>query len=673
MHRLLPVLAALLAASAVSANQRLTDMVDVPKPTWETQKQARTYLIDIPAPRGQITDRHGKPLAQTRVAYNLGLSFPTPLDFNDSRVVNFARSQILTAEKLLNQRFNVTDEALVQHYSNRGILPFILAEDLSNAQVAAVSRGLGTGLVLQPAYVRHYPQGESAAHIVGYTGRVAPLSLKPIENKDLLFPDAVGREGLEKVFDNELRGEPGVLNLTLNVEGKRTTERIVRQPVPGYNVITTLDLDVQKACETALAKSGRRGAVVVVDPNNGEILGMASRPSFDPNSFIPVIKQEVFDKLNNDPAVPLYPRAFRSAYPPGSTFKTFVGLAALESGEITPSSRISCPGGLQVGNFYFRNHRSGHSGNLTLAQALAQSCNTWYYQAGLKICDEPNHAWAHALGFGQRTGIPLAAESPGNVPDDDYMLRVHNRKILQGDTANISIGQGDVLVTPLQMAQAMGVLAARGSFHQTRLVKQVQSLDNKIVAAYPDRVRAELNIAEENLDDLNKGLVMVTTHGTGTGRRAATVRGVKVAGKTGTAQWGPVRKRRNAAWFAGYAPANHPPLYAFAAVVESNPGESISAGTYAAPVIGNLLATLFKGYKPPAKGDKKDGETAEETAAETPGMPDTEDGEDITLSLETPVELTELTTDLMNPEGAPTFDEPASMTPTPPPPPPSFE
>jgi len=673
MHRLLPVLAALLAASAVSANQRLTDMVDVPKPTWETQKQARTYLIDIPAPRGQITDRHGKPLAQTRVAYNLGLSFPTPLDFNDSRVVNFARSQILTAEKLLNQRFNVTDEALVQHYSNRGILPFILAEDLSNAQVAAVSRGLGTGLVLQPAYVRHYPQGESAAHIVGYTGRVAPLSLKPIENKDLLFPDAEGREGLEKVFDNELRGEPGVLNLTLNVEGKRTTERIVRQPVPGYNVITTLDLDVQKACETALAKSGRRGAVVVVDPNNGEILGMASRPSFDPNSFIPVIKQEVFDKLNNDPAVPLYPRAFRSAYPPGSTFKTFVGLAALESGEITPSSRISCPGGLQVGNFYFRNHRSGHSGNLTLAQALAQSCNTWFYQAGLIIGVEPILEWAHALGFGQRTGIPLAAESPGNVPDDDYMLRVHNRKILQGDTANISIGQGDVLVTPLQMAQAMGVLAARGSFHQTRLVKQVQSLDNKIVAAYPDRVRAELNIAEENLDDLNKGLVMVTTHGTGTGRRAATVRGVKVAGKTGTAQWGPVRKRRNAAWFAGYAPANHPPLYAFAAVVESNPGESISAGTYAAPVIGNLLATLFKGYKPPAKGDKKDGETAEETAAETPGMPDTEDGEDITLSLETPVELTELTTDLMNPEGAPTFDEPASMTPTPPPPPPSFE
>jgi penicillin-binding protein 2 len=376
-----------------------------------------------------------------------------------------------------------------------------------------------------------------------------------------------------------------------------------------------------------------------------------------------VIKPEVFAKLNEDPSVPLYPRAFRSAYPPGSTFKTFVGLAALESGEITPKTRISCPGGLQVGNFYFRNHRSGHSGNLTLAQALAQSCNTWFYQAGLKIGAEPIIAWADALGLGKRTGIPLAAESPGNIPDDDYMLRVHNRKILQGDTANISIGQGDILVTPLQMAQAMGALAARGSFHQTRLVKQVQSLDNKVTAAYPDRIRSELNISEENLDDLNKGLVMVTSHGTGTGRRAATVRGVKVAGKTGTAQWGPVRKRRNASWFAGYAPANHPPLYAFSAVIEGNPGESLSGGTYAAPVIGNVLSQLLKGYKPPSPEEQKKAEEAEaeETAAElieeTTTDPVLDSDEGMTLSLDTPVELSEFTSDLMNPDGAPTLEE----------------
>lgn len=639
MHRFLTLIAISAMALPALANQRMTDLVEVPKPTWETQRQARTHLLHIPAPRGQITDRHGAPLAQTRVAYNLGLSFPTPLEFTDSEAVNFARSQILTAQELLGRTFSVTDEALVQHYNNRGILPFTLAEDLKPEEIAAVSRGLGTGLVLQPAYVRHYPLGSLAAHIIGYTGRVAPLSVRPLENKDLIFPDSEGREGLEKVFDNELRGTTGVLNLTLNAEGKRTTERIVRQPVPGYNIITTLDLKVQKACEDALAKSGRRGAVVVIDPSTGEILGMASRPSFDPNVFIPIVRPEIFSQLNEDPSAPLYPRAFRSAYPPGSTFKTFVGLAALETGLITPETRISCPGGLQVGNFYFRNHRSGHSGNLTFAQALAQSCNTWFYQAGLKIGAEPIIVWSEALGLGQRTGIPLAAEAAGNIPTDDYMLRVHNRRILQGDIANMSIGQGDILITPLQMAQAMGVIAARGTFHQTRLVRQVQSLDNRVIAAYPPRVRAELNISDTTLDDVNKGLIMVTSDGTGTGRRAATVKGIQVAGKTGTAQWGPVRKSRNAAWFAGYAPANHLPLYAFAAVVEGNPGESVGGGAAAAPVIGAVLSDLLKDYQPPTPDDPKD---TDETEDET-----------VPVALEDALEVTEFTEDLMNPEGAP--------------------
>ncbi|MBU3665130.1 MAG: penicillin-binding protein 2 [Chthoniobacterales bacterium] len=625
----------LAAATSRAAGTPHSDVVEVPQPTWETQKQARTYLLHIPAPRGQITDRNGAPMAQSRVSYNLGLSFPTPLEFTDGQAVNFARSQILTAEKLLGRKFEVTDEALLQHYKNRGILPFILAEDLGPEQITAVSRGLGAGLVLQPAYVRYYPLGALAAHIVGYVGRVAPLSVKPIENKDLIFPDSEGREGLEQVFDDELRGTPGVVNVTLNAEGKRTHERIVQQPVPGYNVITTLDLKVQKACEDALAKTGRRGAVVVIDPRSGEILGMASRPSFDPNVFIPIVRPEVFDKLNNDPTAPLYPRAFRSAYPPGSTFKTFVGLAALQSGLITAETELSCPGGLQVGNFYFRNWKSGHSGQLNLAEALAQSCNTWFYQAGLKIGAAPIIEWATALGLGKRTGIPLGSESRGNIPDDDYMLRVHKRRILQGDVANMSIGQGDILITPLQMAQAMGVIAADGSFHQTRLVKQVQSINNQPVSAYQDRVRAELNISEQNLADLTEGLVKVTTSGTGS--RAATVKGVKVAGKTGTAQWGPVSKRRNAAWFGGFAPADNP-LYAFAAVIEGNPGETIAGGANAAPVIGSVLATLLKDYKPPKPEEEKKDEPEEKKQAE-----DKKPG----------VDEADITEDVMNPQGAP--------------------
>lgn len=633
-------LSCFLAAATLPAAQRFTDLVEVPRPSWETQKQARIYLLSIPAPRGQITDRNGAPLAQSRVSYNLGLKFPTPLEFSDSQAVNFARSQILTAEKLLGRRFDVSDEAIVQHYKNRGILPFFLSEDLSPDQISAVSRGLGTGLVLQPSYVRHYPLNALAGHIVGYVGRQAPLSVKEITNRDLIFPDSEGREGLEKIFDNELRGTPGVFNITLNAEGRRTQEKTISAPIPGYNIVTTLDLKVQKACEDALAESGRRGAVVVIDPSNGEILGMASKPSFDPNVFIPMVRPDVFEKLSKDPSAPLLPRAFRSAYQPGSTFKTFVGLAALESGQINAETRISCPGGLQVGNFYFRNHRSGNSGNLTLAQALAQSCNTWFYQVGLKIGAQPIIQWAHAVGFGRRTGIPLEAEAGGNIPTDDYMLKVHHRKILQGDIANMSIGQGSILVTPLQMAQAMGVIASGGKFHQTRLIKQVQSIDNRVVSAYPDRMRSELSASEEHFADLRKGLLMVTSEGTG--QRAATVKGLKIAGKTGTAQWS---KGRNAAWFAGFAPAENP-LYAFAAVVEGNPGEKIAGGANAAPVIGAVLADLLKDYKPPAKVSKSEGEAEAETspADQPPGEPSSED--------ET-VSPSEQTEDLMNTGDAP--------------------
>ncbi|MFZ9931685.1 MAG: penicillin-binding protein 2 [Chthoniobacterales bacterium] len=627
----------LAGSSGHGAPQRLIDLVDVPRPTWETQKQARTYLLHIPAPRGQITDRNGAPLAQSRVAYNLGLKFPTPLEFTDSEAVNFARSQILTAETLLGRKFDVSDETIVQHYKNRGILPLLLAEDLPPEQIAAVSRGLGTGLDLQPSYVRHYPLNAMASHIVGYVGRKAPLSVKPIENRDLIFSDSEGREGLEKFFDDELRGTPGVLNVTLNAEGKRTVERVVSEPVPGYNIVTTLDLKVQKACEDALAQTGRRGAVVVIDPNNGEILGMASRPSFDLNLFIPIVRPEIFDGLNKDPSAPLYPRAFRSAYPPGSTFKTFVGLAALQTGDINGDTMISCPAGIQIGNHYFKNH-SGNMGSMPLARALAQSCNTWFYQAGLKIGAQPIIDWARALGLGRRTGIPVSAEASGNIPTDDYMLKVHNRKILRGDVANMSIGQGDILVSPLQMAQAMGVIAARGTFHLTRLVKQVQGIDNGVITAYPDRVWAELGIEEKNLEELQKGLVMVTT--SGTGRRAATVKGVEVAGKTGTAQWGPVSKRRNAAWFTGYAPADRP-LYAFAAVVEGNPGESLAGGQNAAPVIGAVLANLLKDYRTPE-------ETPASPPTEEPTEPEAEVSEE---------PATEYTEDVMNPEGAPMPEE----------------
>jgi len=578
-----------------------TGSVENPVPTWETQKQARTFVLGVPAPRGQITDRNGVPLAQNRLSYNLAISFPTPLNWDDATAISFARQQIALAQQILGRPIPLRDDAIVNHYKNRGLLALDLVEDLTPEELGRVQRGLTPNLILRQTYARIYPEGKLAAHILGYTGREAPLSTRPIENKDLIFPENEGREGIEQSFDTELRGIPGLIHMTFDPEGRKTSERMARPPVPGYNVILTIDRNLQKLAEEVLAENSQRGAVTIIDPNSGEILAMASNPSFDPNLFVPILRKDVFDKLNNDPDDPLVPRAFRSAYPPGSTYKTFVGFAGLESGAITPKTTFSCPPYFSVGTHTFANWKKVSAGTLNFVGAMEQSCNTWFYQAGLKIGAPAIIDYSLKLGLGRRSGIPLRAETTGNIPTDQYMLRVHRREIKRGDVANMSIGQGDILISPLQMAQAMGVIAAGGRFHQTRLVKQVQSIDNRVVAAYPDRLREEIPVNEDIMAAMRKALVEVTSGGQGTGHRAA-VKGIKVAGKTGTAQWGPTEKQRTAAWFAGFLPADAP-QFAFAAVYEGDAGVKTGGGSHAAPIIGKIFRKVYSGGKPDEKED----------------------------------------------------------------------
>jgi penicillin-binding protein 2 len=570
-----------------------TGFVENPKPTWETQKQARTFVLGIPAPRGQITDRNGKPFAQTRLSYNLAVSFPAPLDWPDNKVLAFATQLITLASGLLQKPISVSNEAILNHYKNRGVLPMDIAEDLSPQELAVVQRGLTPNLILRQTYVRFYPNGPLAGHIIGYTGREAPLSVRPIENNDLIFSDSQGREGLEQVFDNELRGQVGLLHVTFDAAGNKMSERIARPPVPGYNIITTLDEEIQRICEKVLAKSCKRGAIVVIDPNTGEILAMASQPGFNPNEFVPAVKKEVFERYSNDEGDPLVPRAYRSAYPAGSTFKVVVGFAALETGKITPQNNFDCPTAITIGDHTFKNWKKKGAGSLNFVEALTQSCNTWFYQVALKIGADSIIDYAHRLGLGKRTGIPIYAESAGNIPTNEYMQRVHKRAIKRGDVANMAIGQGDILITPLQMAQALGVIASAGKFHQTRLVKQLQSLDNRVVAAYPDRIREEIPVAPQIDKTLRQALRNVVYDGQGTGH-AAQVKGVKVAGKTGTAQWGPENKQRTAAWFTGFVPAENPE-YAFAALYEGEPNDdSVHGGSHAAPLVSKVFREVYK-------------------------------------------------------------------------------
>jgi penicillin-binding protein 2 len=570
------------------------------KPTWLTERFARTYVLKIPAPRGQIVDRNGEPLAVTRVAQNLGIIFPTPLDYSDAKAVAFARAQIQKAERLTGRTITIADKTIERHYRNRGVLPLDILQDVTPEQQAALKDQLGEGLALHPMYVRHYPNGPLAAHIIGYAGRAGGAQDGPIENNEMLWPEAEGRDGLEASFNEQLTGKPGQITINFDAKGKKTSEKVTVAPEPGYNVVTTLDINLQQLSEKALQKGAKRGALVFVDPNNGDILAMASWPSFDPNLFIPAISPEQYKALNDDPNKPMIPRAFRSAYPPGSTFKTFVGIAALESGAISIFDEFSGPPSMQVGNIVMRNWKKTDAGMLTFAGAMEQSCDTWFYQVGIKTGSKAMIEWSQRFGFGSKTGIPLRSEAEGFIPTDEYMKKREGRRLSSGDLANISIGQGDLLVTPLQLAQAMGTVANGGVFYQTRLVLQVQSLDDKIVTGYDLRVKDQIQMKSENIAELKKALVDVVTGAHATGRRAE-VDNIQVAGKTGTAQWGPKKKERNAAWFAGFAPADQP-KYAFAALYESDVNEpNTHGGTVAAPLISQVLKEVYKVEEKPKK------------------------------------------------------------------------
>ena len=381
----------------------------------------------------------------------------------------------------------------------------------------------------------------------------------------------------------------------------RRSEKIATPPVPGYNVVTTLDLHLQELAEKALEAKAKRGAIVIIDPNTGDILALASWPTFDPNAFVPSISTKKFQELQDDPNIPLLPRAYRSAYPPGSTFKVAVGLAALESGAVTTNDLYHCVPSIEIGNVTFHNWKKTDRGDLNFIQALTESCDTWFYQVGIKTGAEPIIDWAQRLGFGAKCGIPLRGEAEGRVPNDQYMKATHGRKLLNGDIANMSIGQGDLLVTPLQMAQAMAIVGNGGTFYQTRLVQQVQTVDNQIVSAYNVREKKTIGASPLVMGQLHIAMVEAVNGPTGTAHQAS-LDTVSVAGKTGTAQWGPKNKERTAAWFAGFAPADHP-RYAFAALYEGEVGSTVHGGSAAAPMIGKILRDVFN---EPEKGrDKK--------------------------------------------------------------------
>jgi penicillin-binding protein 2 len=556
-----------------------------------TRKDARTITLKIPAPRGMIVDREGEPMAQNQVAYQVALQYPQFENADRGFVIDWARARLNTLAPLVANLTVFSDEELFDHYRHRRWLPLLVSGQMGEKEARGMESKLGSGLVLHPVYRRYYPHGELAAHILGYSGSVGKLPTGPINFNEPLWEESEGRAGLEKLYDSQLTGEPGMKKLLFDENGNKLLEEQVKRPRPGGTLVSSLNLKWQLLAEKTLRNGCKRGAFVVIDVITGEVLVMASRPSFDLNRFIPGIGDAEFKALNEDPATPLYGRAFQSAYPPASSYKPIVALAALNNGVVTEDSTIHCPAAITIGNHTFNNWSKTPEGDINVKRAIARSCNTWFYQVGIETGPSVFLGLSRRLGFGERSGLPLIGETPGNVPNDEWMLKHEKRRILDGDTANLSIGQGSLLASPLQVAQAMAGIANGGALPKLHLVRQMQDARGRVVLAPIPERKNLLGLEPTAVEIVRKGMSETVNGGGGTGRSAA-LSYTKLCGKTGTAQWGPKSKNQRLAWFAGFLPADNP-RYSFAVLYEGRPNEKVSGGRMAAP----MVKKFFEGIK----------------------------------------------------------------------------
>ena len=554
------------------------------------RKDARTITLSIPAPRGPILDRNGQTLATSRVAWQLGLQFEQFEKADRPFVIDWARQRLAKAKTLVKDIKEPTDDELWNHYNDRRWLPLLISTHLHEAEKKKIEPSLTKGLILHPVYQRYYPGGELAAHILGYAGSMGKLPTGPINFNEPMWEETEGRSGLEKIYNRELSGQPGTKKLLFDEHGRKFPEEQPRRPRPGGTVVSTLNLEWQKHAEKVLKEKSKRGAFVLIDVNTGEVLVMASRPSFNLNVFVPSISDAELKALDEDPSAPRFGRAFQSKYPPGSCFKPIVAMTALNNGKITEDTLINCPGAITLGNHTFHNHNKKAAGSINVIQALASSNNIWFGKVGMDLGANAFLSTARRFGFGSTTGLDLIGETEGTVPTNEWMMKVHRRNFKDGDDFNLSIGQGSLEVSPLQVAQAMAGIANGGVLPKLHLVMQVQDPYGRVIKqAVPDK-RNWLGIDPEHILTVRKGMREVVDGGTG---RSAELSFTELCGKTGTAQW---NNDRNLAWFGGFLPYDEP-RFAFAAVYEGSRGEKPSGGKNAAPIVKAFFEPLKDEFK----------------------------------------------------------------------------
>jgi penicillin-binding protein 2 len=581
--------------------------------------------VRIPAIRGEIRDRNGVVLVTNRPSYCVEFFLPELVsgyakrygqaptiefqtedsnrmlrDRKEADIVKILDRTIIPRLEALKVAEPYNAKRLRTHYRNNALLPFTYREDLDFATFAMFAeKDLGLpGVHVNVKPVRRYVYNAMAAQILGYVGAPEDTNnLSDLKDFDFYEPDVQGRTNLEYFIDGVLRGKPGKRILKKNATGKIEGERDVIQPIAGANVYLTIDARMQYIVERAIRSVGR-AACVVVEPNNGQILAMASVPSYDPNSFIPAISASDWAALKDADADPLTNRSI-SAYAPGSAYKIVIALAGLSVG--LEKARFTCTGGVSYGNTYMKcwiaEKRRSH-GPQTLTDAIKNSCNAYFYQYGNAAGIEAINKVGATFGLGKPSGIELTGEDPGLLPSPDWLRVNKYKKWSQGQTANTSIGQGYVLANPLQMAMIAATVANGGTTYRPSLIYQIQEADGTMIRR-PAKIRGNLlkdnGIREDQIELIRRGMWRVVNDPGGTGTRAQ-IPGITVAGKTGTAQFWRDGDKDNHTWFIAFAPYESPKIAMAVLVQGAKAGGQVPA-PIAAKIIEEILA-LDRGYDP---------------------------------------------------------------------------
>ena len=539
----------------------------------------RVRSIPIIAPRGRMLDRDGRVLVDNYPSFSVLLLRDDPAEV-DKNLPTIADGLGLSLDDVKDQLENTKNLPKFQ--------PIVIKPEATPADVAFIESHRADIPILEMLMVqrRRYLPGAFMAHATGYVGEVSEAQIEDKDNKGKLRPgDVAGKSGLERQYNDILVGTDGMRRVIVNSVGKEMGRLSQQEAIPGKQIQLTIDYELQQVAEAGLGD--KKGAVIALDPRTGEVLAFASHPAPDPNDFAVRVSKEEWQRLNDDPGHPLLNRVTQAQLAPGSVFKIVMATAMLESKVPPENFTAFCPG---YGVFYGQMHKcwvygkSSH-GVVNLHSAIVHSCDVFFYNIGMRMGIGTISKYAKMLGLGAKTGIDLPSEEPGLVPSEEWVQRVYHHKWYPGSTISVSIGQGSVMVTPLQVAYAIGGIASGGNFKQPHLLKDA-----------PNVGEMHADLAEDTVEQVTQGMYGVVNEPGGTGQ-AVKLQGIEFCGKSGTAQLMSYNaasrlglgKGKNDGWFVGFAPRRNPEIIV-AAVVEDT---AEHGGTASGPVVRDIVKAYY--------------------------------------------------------------------------------